>query len=77
MTSTSGRVEFDSTTLATAIYDACHSRLQLDFRDGTRYAYAGITPELFRDLLRATSKGYYFNRYIRGRFLYVKLGPKN
>jgi KTSC domain len=77
MTTTPARVLLDSTTLAAAIYDHSHHRLCLEFCDGHRYTYSEVTPELFRGLLRATSKGSFFNRYIRGRFPYVKLGPEN
>ena len=77
MTATPGRVLLDSTTLAAAIYDDCHHRLHLEFCDGNRYEYSEVMPELFRGLLCATSKGSYFNLYIRGRFPYVKLGPEN
>lgn len=74
---TPARVSLDSTTLAAVAYDHHRGELQLDFRDGARYAYSGIAPELFRDLLCATSKGYFFNRYIRGRFPYGKLPAEN
>jgi len=60
------RVNLDSTTLAAVVYDDCRAELQLDFRDGARYAYSGIAPELFRDLLCATSKGSFFNRLSAG-----------
>jgi hypothetical protein len=73
----SGQVRVDSTTLAAAAYDVHRAELQLDFRDGARYTYSGVLPELFRDLLCAPSKGSFFNRYIRGRFPYAKLTPKN
>jgi len=72
---TPGRVHLDSTTLAAAMYDECRARLQLDFRDGARYAYSGVPPGLFRDLLSAGSKGTFFNRNIRGRFCHVKIQP--
>ena len=74
---TSARVSLDSATLAAVVYDARRGELQLDFRDGTRYAYSGVAPELFRDLLMATSKGFFFNRYIRNRFPYAKLPAEN
>ena len=74
---TPDRVRLESTTLAAVLYDDPRGELQLDFCDGTRYAYSGVAPELFRDLLRATSKGYLFNRYIRDRFPYAKLPPEN
>jgi hypothetical protein len=76
-TATEGRVSPDSTTLAAAAYDGRHERLELDFRDGTRYAYSGVTPNLYRDLLRANSKGSFFNRHIRGCFPYVKTDKEN
>ncbi len=74
---TAGRVSVDSTTLAAVVYDDCRGELRLDFRDGARYAYSGIAPELFHDLLCATSKGSFFNRHIRGRFPYAKLPAQN
>jgi len=75
--STPGRVSLDSTTLAAAAYEGGGEKLQLDFRDGTRYEYSGVAPGLYRALLRATSKGSFFNRYIRGRFHYAKLSTEN
>ena len=74
---TSGRVTMDSTTLSAVAYDNRGGELQLDFRDGARYVYSGVAPELFRELLRAPSKGSFFNRYIRGRFPYGKLMAEN
>ncbi len=74
---TPGCVSLDSTTLAAVAYDDRRCELQLDFRDGARYAYSGVAPELFRDLLCATSKGSFFNQYIRGRFPYAKLPAEN
>ena len=74
---TSNWVSVDSTILAAVAYDGGRAELQLDFRDGARYAYSGVSPELFRDLLCAASKGSFFNRYIRGRFPYAKHPPEN
>lgn len=78
MTATiAGRVSLDSTTLAAVAYDDHRAELQVDFRDGARYSYSGVAPELVRDLLCATSKGSFFNRYIRSRFPYAKLPAEN
>lgn len=71
------RVSLESTTLAAVLYDDPRGELQLDFCDGTRYAYSGVAPELFRELLMATSKGSFFNRYIRDCFPYAKLPVEN
>ena len=70
---TSGRVSLNSTTLASASYDGRHANLELEFRDGTRYLYSVVAPNVYRELLRATSKGSFFNRYIRNRFPYAKM----
>lgn len=75
--STRDPVPLASTTLAAAAYDSTGAKLRLDFRDGTRYLYSGVGLGLYRGLLRATSKGLFFNRYIRGRFPHAKLPPKN
>jgi hypothetical protein len=76
-TPTPGRVILDSTTLAAAAYDDCGEKLQLDFRDGTRYVYSGVAADLYRNLLRATSKGSFFNRHIRGHFPHARLLAEN
>lgn len=70
-------VNLDSATLVNASYDHALAQLQLQFRDGTRYTYFGVSPELFHDLLCATSKGGFFNRYIRTHFPYAKLPAEN
>ena len=54
-----------SQTLAAAVYDDSQATLQLDFRDGSRYVYSRVQPELFHGLLAATSKGRFFNQHIR------------
>ena len=60
----------ESTTLATIAYDAERELLQLEFRDRLIYQYFGVPAEVHDALLRAPSKGSYFNRIIRGRFTY-------
>jgi len=77
MTPTPGCVHLNSTTLAAAAYDDRSEKLQLDFRDGTRYVYFGVAPDLYRDLLSAVSKGFFFNRHIRNRFHHAKLPAEN
>lgn len=71
------RVSLHSTTLASAGYDAGPRTLQLDFRDGSRYVYSGVAPDLYHELLTADSKGCFFNRHIRGHFPYAKVSSEN
>jgi hypothetical protein len=61
-----------SKSLTAAIYDDAQERLQLVFRDGSSYVYSRVSPDLFRGLLAATSKGRFFNQYIRRVLPYSK-----
>ena len=60
----------ESTTLATVAYDDARELLQLEFRSRAIYQYFGVPATVHAALLRAPSKGSYFNRVIRGRFPY-------
>ena len=71
------RVDFDSTTLASATYYHRQNLLQVDFRDGARYTYSAVAPAVFRELVISPSKGKFFNQYIRGRFPYARQVVKN
>jgi hypothetical protein len=64
-------VVVNSTTLATVAYDAGRELLQLEFCDGAIYQYLGVSATIHEALMRAPSKGSYFNRVIRGRFAFV------
>jgi hypothetical protein len=74
---TLGRIRLASTTLAAAAYSDSSRQLELEFVDGRRYVYSGVTERLYRDLLGAVSKGTFFNQYIRGHFSYAKLPIEN
>lgn len=60
----------ESTTLATVAYDDARELLQLEFCSRAIYQYFGVPAAVYAALLRAPSKGSYFNRVIRGRFPY-------
>ena len=61
----------ESTTLATVAYDAVRELLQVEFTDHAVYQYFGVPVEVHDALLRAPSKGKFFNSAIRGRFTYA------
>jgi hypothetical protein len=63
----------ESKTLATIAYDPADRVLRLAFRTGAVYCYFAVPPDVHRDLIAADSKGSYFNRAIRGRYLYQRL----
>jgi len=66
------RIDLNSTSLAAAAYSEEQQLLELRFRNGEIYHYFSVPPEIYGDLLRAPSKGAYFNQGIRDRFAYVK-----
>ena len=61
----------ESTVLSTIAYDDASDLLQLEFRSGAIYQYFDV-PAAVHDLLRASSKGTYFHRMIRGCFAYAR-----
>jgi lysyl-tRNA synthetase class 2 len=63
----------ESITLATVAYDADRELLQIEFRDRTIYRYFNVPGDVHESLLRAPSKGSYFNRIIRGQFTYARI----
>ena len=73
----SDRVDFDSTTLASATYDHRQNQLHVDFRDGSRYIYSTVAATLFRDLVASSSTGKFFNQHIRGQFPYARQRGEN
>ena len=62
-------VAVESSVLAQVAYDEQRAVLHLEFRDGANYQYFGVSSQTYRDLLRAESKGAYFNQHIRSAFL--------
>ena len=65
----------ESTSLATVAYDAHAKLLQLEFCNRVIYQYFGVPATVHEALLRAPSKGQYFNHAIRGKFPYA-LSPR-
>ena len=66
-------VEVRSSCLAQVAYDIHRAMLQVTFRDGAAYQYAGVSLGTYQKLLQADSKGAYFNQYIRNRYPHAML----
>lgn len=47
--------------------------LEIRFESGRVYQYYDVPPRIFRGMMRAASKGRYFNRYVRGKFPYQEI----
>ena len=58
---------FVSSVLAAMTYSR-EATLDLVFRSGAIYRYFSVPPRVVDELIAATSKGAYFNRYVRNRF---------
>jgi hypothetical protein len=56
----------DSTTLVAIGYDDTRATLQLEFRSHAIYLYFEVPRSVYEALVKAPSKGRYFNGAIRG-----------
>lgn len=63
----------ESSTLATIAYDRTRELLQLEFSSRALYLYFAVPATVHEALLRAPSKGSYFNQAIRGKFPYRRI----
>ena len=62
------RVLFNSTNISEAFYQPDTQILEISFHSGHIYRYAGITREIFDQLISAPSTGKFYNKHIRGQF---------
>jgi hypothetical protein len=67
------RVDLKSTSLNAATYQEHSGFLDLELRSGAIYRYLGVPATTYEELLRAESKGRYFNQHIRNRFAFAKI----
>jgi lysyl-tRNA synthetase class 2 len=61
-------IAVDSTTLRTVGYDNERRLLQIEFHNRSIYQYFEVPATVYEELMKAPSKGTYFNRSIRPRF---------
>jgi hypothetical protein len=64
----------ESSMMSFAAYDERAHTLTLTFASGDRYEYLDVPKQIYLDLLSAASAGVYFDRAIRDRFRYQRLG---
>lgn len=57
-------------------FDEARGELTVALGRSRRYAYAGVTLELFRELCRAASPGRFYNERIKGHFACRDLSPR-
>ena len=62
-----------SSALTDARYDAQTRDLDVWFVSGRRYRYFNVPPQVYESLIRADSKGMFFNANIRDKYVYREL----
>lgn len=68
------RVPVSSSSILDIGYDPLARRLEVGFRAGGVYAYDAVPPEIHDAFIDATSKGRFFQRQIRDRYRYRRIG---
>ena len=57
-------------------YESKAKILEIEFRSGAVYQYLGVPKRVHEGLLRAESKGQYFNGEIRAEYAFVRVGAR-
>lgn len=68
------RSHVDSSAIASVGYDESSSVLEVEFSSGAVYDYFKVPKRVYRDLLRAPSKGSFVSRRVRDRYPFVRRG---
>ena len=59
------RIPVKSTNVKSVGYDLETKTLQVEFKSGGIYQYAGVQPEMYADLLKAESIGRFVSQVVR------------
>lgn len=54
-------------------YDLKLKILEIEFREGGIYQYFNVPEFIFNNLMRASSHGSYFNKYIKNNYRWTKI----
>lgn len=61
-------IRVSSSAISAIGYDAATKRMKIQFTAGHTYDFCYVPESVFNGLLRASSKGAYYNDYIRDRY---------
>lgn len=64
------RARVSSSSIVAVGYDAAARVLAVEFVGGRTYHYQAVPRRIFRELMRAPSKGAYVNAVVKRRFAY-------
>ena len=76
MTATINRSPIASSSLASVGYAEDEGVLEAEFRSGDIYRFFLVPVTIWDELVRADSKGAFFNREIRDRYPFVAMPPQ-
>ena len=66
------RSHVDSSAISSVGYDEKSSVLEVEFSSGAVYDYFKVPEKVYRDLLKAPSKGSFVSRRVRDRYPFVR-----
>lgn len=63
-----------SSNIMSAGYDAPSETLEVEFKDGAVYQYFNVGSTMYEAFMQASSKGQYFNAYIKNAVPFSRVG---
>jgi hypothetical protein len=63
-----------SSNIASVGYDAPYETLEVEFQNGTVYQFYNIPQGIYEQFMGASSKGQFFNVYIKNAYPYSRVG---
>ncbi len=66
------RTHVSSSAISSVGYDDRSSTLEVEFSSGAVYDYLNVPRRVYRDLLKAPSKGSFVSRRVRDRYPFVR-----
>jgi len=67
------RTPVRSSNLKSVGYDSATSKLEIEFDHGSIYQYSAVPESVYNQLMKASSYGRYFNEYIKGVYVSIKM----
>ena len=61
-------IPVNSSAIDAVGYDASTMRMKIRFKEGHSYDFCGVPKHVFDGLMRAASKGNFYNDHIRGKY---------
>jgi hypothetical protein len=68
------RIPVSSTDIAQIGYEADSQILEVEFLSGGVYQYSNVPPNVLDEFMAASSKGRYFNAFVKGRYPTTRVG---